>query len=71
MSQAEEICTIEYSRYQEVKGLRGLMKIRSKKKVSDEVTALAYYATLDDKDEQQVLNEFIDVEERYANGKKH
>ena len=71
MSQAEEICTIEYSRYQEVKGLRGLMKIRSKKKVSDEVTALAYYATLNDKDEQQVLNEFIDVEERYANGNKH
>ena len=29
--QANRICTVEYSRYHEVKGLRGLMKIESKK----------------------------------------
>lgn len=69
--QAQRICTVEYSRYHEVKGLRGLMKIESKKKINDELNALSYYGQLNDKDEQEILNDFITVEERYKNnGKK-
>ena len=68
--QAKRLCTVEYSRYHEVKGLRGLMKIESKKRINDDLNALAYYADLNDKTETQVLNEFLDIEERYANGKK-
>ena len=68
--QARRICTVEYSPYQEVKGLRGLMKIESKKKISEGVNALAYYADLNEKDEAQILKDFLDIEERYANGKK-
>lgn len=68
--QANRICTVEYSRYHEVKGLRGLMKIESKKKVNDGLNALSYYGQLNDKNEQEILNDFLTVEERYANGKK-
>ena len=69
--QANRICTVEYSRYHEVKGLRGLMKIESKKKMSDELNALSYYGDLNEKDENEILNDFLTVEERYADGKKH
>ncbi|MBR0291092.1 MAG: hypothetical protein IJQ79_03060 [Bacteroidales bacterium] len=68
--QAKRICTVEYSRYHEVKGLRGLMKIESKKKINDELNALSYYGDLNEKTEADVLKDFLDVEERYANGKK-
>ena len=61
---------MEYSRYHEVKGLRGLMKIESKKKINDELNALSYYGDLNEKTEADVLKDFLDVEERYANGKK-
>lgn len=49
---------------------RGLMKIESKKKVNDGLNALSYYGQLNDKNEQEILNDFLTVEERYANGKK-
>lgn len=69
--QANRICTVEYSPYHEVKGLRGLMKIESKKRISDSVNALTYYADLNEKDEKEILNDFITIEERYkSNGRK-
>ena len=68
--QAKRICTVEYSRYHEVKGLRGLMKIESKKRINDELNALSYYGQLNEKNEKEILNEFLTIEERYAIGKK-
>lgn len=68
-AEAKELCTVEYSRYQEVKGLRGLMKIRNKKRVGDGVNALTYFTQLNDKNERECLLDWITAENRYNNGK--
>lgn len=65
---ANAICTVEYSRFTEVKGLRGLMKLKHKEK-KGETYALAYYADLTDKTVKQVRAEFIDKEKSYKRKK--
>ena len=68
---AEQICTVEYSRFHEVKGLRGLMKLEKKDKINENLFALKYYADLNHKKKETVLKEFIDEEERYKKCKKN
>ena len=68
-TQAVELCTVEYSRYHEVKGLRGLMKIRTKKRINDGLNALTYFTQLNDKSEKECLSDWITAENRYNNGK--
>lgn len=63
---ADSICTVEYSRHAEVKGLRGLMKITRKEKQPNGVNALTYSSDLDENTEKQVLVYFVDKEEAYA-----
>ena len=69
-TQAVELCTVEYSRFHEVKGLRGLMKIRTKKHINDGLNALTYFARLNDKNEKECLSDWIEAEEKYNNGKQ-
>lgn len=61
---ADSICTVEYTRFKEVKGLRGLMKIK-REEVKDGVNALTYYADLTDKSIKAVRSEFIQKEQVY------
>lgn len=68
-SEAKELCTVEYSRFHEVKGLRGLMKIRNKKRISDGLNALTYFTQLNEKTEKECLLDWITAENRYNNGK--
>lgn len=65
---ADSICTVEYSRYKEVKGLRGLMKLKSSE-TKNGVNALKYYADLTDKTLKQVKSEFIQKEQAYKEKK--
>lgn len=67
---ADSLCTVEYSRFPEVKGLRGLMKIKSKKKMADNLNALVYQTELNDNDEKTALRLFVEKEERYKNARK-
>lgn len=68
---ADQICTVEYSRFHEVKGLRGLMKLEKKDKINENLFALKYYADLNMKPKEQVLKEFLDEEVRYKKCKKN
>lgn len=69
-TQAVELCTVEYSRYHEVKGLRGLMKIRTKNRLNEGLNALTYFARLNDKSQKECLLDWIEAEERYNHGKQ-
>ena len=62
---AEQICTVEYSRFHEVKGLRGIMKLEKKDKLKENLFALKYYAELNDKTKEVILKEFLIGEEKY------
>lgn len=68
MTIAKRLCTVEYSRYYEVKGLRGLMKLDHREKKEENMNALYYFGDFNENDERQVLDNFITAEERY--GKK-
>lgn len=61
---ANKLKTVEYSRFTEVKGLRGLMKVERKAKIG-EVNALTYSAPLTKKTLKQIKAEFISKEEAY------
>lgn len=63
---ADSLCTVEYTKYNEVKGLRSLMKIGKKEKKSENLFALTYYADLTNETPKQILNTFIENERRYA-----
>jgi len=62
---ADSICTVEYTKYHEVKGLRGLMKIKRKEKKAENLFALTYFADLNENSAEQCLANFVDAEERY------
>lgn len=62
---AEQLCTVEYSRFHEVKGLRGIMKLEKKDKLKENLFALKYYADLNDKTKEEVLKDFLDGEAKY------
>lgn len=62
---AEQLCTVEYSRFHEVKGLRGIMKLEKKDKLKENLFALKYYADLNDKKKEDILKEFLDGEAKY------
>ena len=68
---ANELFTVEYSRYHEVKGLRGLMKLSGKVKQNNGVNALRYTAELNQKTADECLQDFIETEIKYKdNGKQ-
>ena len=69
-SVADSICTVEYTKYPEIKGLRGLMKIWRKDKQSESLYALHYGADLTDCDDQQALANFANAERKYQDGKR-
>lgn len=65
---ANKLKTVEYTRYHEVKGLRGLMKIERKHKVGG-VNALTYATDLTDKTVKECVNEFVEKERVYKEKK--
>jgi hypothetical protein len=65
LQSADCLLTVEYSRFTEVKGLRGLMKVKRKEK-KGAVNALTYHADFTEKTEKIIRNEFIAKEENYA-----
>ena len=62
---ADSICTVEYSKHQEVKGLRSLMKLKRKEKKADNLYALTYYADMNNDTPKKIIMDFIDNERRY------
>ena len=65
MTIADDICTVEYTKYPEVKGLRGLMYIGKKDKRGDNDYVLTYYADLENMKKKNVIREFVEKERRY------
>lgn len=61
---ANKLKTVEYSRFTEVKGLRGLMKVERKGKEGG-VNALTYSAPLNNETIKQIRAEFVDKELAY------
>ena len=68
---ADSVCTVEYTKYPEIKGLRGLMKIEKKEKKSDNLFALSYYADLNSKSKEDVLKDFVIKERKYKKCRKN
>lgn len=62
---ADSICTVEYSKYPEVKGLRSLMKIIRKEKKAENLNALTYYADMNEDTPKKIIAEYVDGERRY------
>lgn len=67
---ADSVCTVEYTKYHEVKGMRGLMKIGNKEKKAENLFALTYYADYVDEPKEQTLRKFVQIERNYKDGKR-
>lgn len=65
---ATSLVTVEYSRFTEVKGLKGVMKLKKKEKKGN-TNALVYSAPLNDRNIKLIRNEFVDKEEKYKRTK--